>query len=245
MTEQINSNKNVSTTQFIEMSKENLEKYAGSFKSIDTEPFLIYDIDRTLYSSNENIEQGMMKCITEYAFSKTSNLTREEFEQKITATSYEDINLVDRIYNHIDIDTDFYDTALKTYDFKKNIKPKHELREFIDKINLRKICFTNGTAFQSRNVLENLGLIFCFEYVICADNTVKKNPYKKPFSQAFEFVNSLFGISKESTVYYFDNKLTNIENGKKFGWQSFLVEPDHNINILTREKIKNFDQYFR
>ncbi|KAK1350175.1 hypothetical protein LUQ84_001149 [Hamiltosporidium tvaerminnensis] len=103
-----------------------------------------------------------------------------------------------------------------------HLKFKKELKETLQRIHHRKICFTNANNVWAYYVLKELDLLDCFDVVIHRESENLVTSVFKPNEKAYKFVEKFLRIST-SNIYFFDDNSANIEAASKRGWKAFQV----------------------
>jgi FMN phosphatase YigB (HAD superfamily) len=98
----------------------------------------------------------------------------------------------------------------------------NELINLINRLNGRKILFTNATHQHTNIVLNKLGLVSSFDLILDRNivGVLKPNP------MAYIKLIKWCSINKNDTCYFFEDTLNNLITGNTFGWQSILVNPN-------------------
>lgn len=176
------------------MNEENRVKYRGIIKAVGNDPLLIFDIDSTLYPGHLNIEKMIMDEILRYLIRKM-NMSEEcvrerlyELNQKYGLAS---LGIQSEIES---VEVGFYSKYIsKVFEYENYIKPDSVLRNLLNSINIRKICFTNADSISAVRILKRLGVFECFEAVITIDS-FERRFICKPQVEAYKFVEDVYGI---------------------------------------------------
>lgn len=218
---------------FIQMNQKNIKKYQEVIKPVRSDLILIFDIDATLYEKNHQYESHFKMQLIESAFSKTTGFTKNEFLEYLKQSNRGTDTEMWRTHSELKIDSSFFDEAIAKIKFDEFFTADHSLRDKLNSIPHRKICFTNNSAFASKSTLEALGISSCFEAVVAVDTTGFVEDHYKPNAIAFDFIEDVFQIDKENkNVVFFDDKLCNVEAGIEKGWKGVHVDT---FEVLQKE----------
>jgi putative hydrolase of the HAD superfamily len=94
-----------------------------------------------------------------------------------------------------------------------------ELIALINKLNGRKILFTNGAHQHANIVLNKMGLVSSFDLIL--DRNILG--ILKPHPLAYIKLIKWCSITKNDTCYFFEDTINNLIIGNSFGWQSILI----------------------
>ena len=172
---------------------------------------ILFDCDGVLYQDLEAVFGQVSKKMTEY-ISKKLNLDLKVAKE------------LQRSYFHK------YDTSLNGLMIHHNIPPRefldyvHDidlsflekdqtLREELERTNLRKFVFTNGSKEHVKKITTSLGIDDQFENVFDIVDA-KYNP--KPAAKAFDLMIEKFKIDPKETLYI-EDIAKNLSIGKKRG----------------------------
>ncbi|TBU01130.1 putative pyrimidine 5'-nucleotidase [Hamiltosporidium magnivora] len=214
---------------FLELSchirLENPTSCGPSFISLNSNPIkslckseyvFVFDIDDTLFpthkiSSGFNKISGLFNTIPDRPL-KDFLIKKEKFWTRKTEEVCEKI--VEEFLQMNEFSE--LSTILSHLKFKK------ELKETLQGIQHRKICFTNANNVWAYYVLKELDLLDCFDVIIHRESENSVTSVCKPNEKAYEFVEKFLGIST-SNIYFFDDDSANIEAASKRGWKAFQV----------------------
>ncbi len=133
------------------------------------------------------------------------------------------------------------------YNFEKGkfsydlLKKDNELIYLINKLNGRKILFTNASHQHTNMVLGKLGLVSSFDLILDRDIV----GYLKPHPMAYIKLVKWCSITEKDTCYFFEDTLNNLVTGNMIGWQSILINPkgfngiNKTFDIVFFDKNKN------
>ena len=172
---------------------------------------ILFDCDGVLYQDLESVFGQVSKRMTKYISDK---LKIDLIEAKELQTNYfhkyntslnglmihHDIPPIDFLQYVHDIDLSF---------MKKDVV----LRSEIEKLNLRKFVFTNGSKEHVKNITTHLGIDDLFEDVF---DIVDADFHPKPEAKAFDLMIKKFKIDPSETLYI-EDIAKNLSIGKERG----------------------------
>nr|AGE95419.1 hypothetical protein ECU05_1170 [Encephalitozoon cuniculi] len=200
--------------------------------SINTKPrkigndiLFLYDIDDTLYHPSNNLQEMERKFLVEKFLSLKEGSTPEMFEDQLNvALLYSAL-----FYKYGNLSLEEYWEMISEFDYLQYLSPDMDLRNFLLSMkNVRKCCFTNGPRDRAENILTKIGILDCFEVVVCIGK-YDKTFCCKPLSESYEFVTKVLGIESPGNVYFFDDSENNIIKAREIGWNGWLITRDCNI----------------
>ncbi|ADM11569.1 uncharacterized protein Eint_051220 [Encephalitozoon intestinalis ATCC 50506] len=215
---------------FIEMGQD-LSLLDIKLKKIGSDTLFLYDIDDTLYHPSNNLQEMEKKFLMEKYISLKEGGTEEMFEEHLAISLLYSF----LFYKYVGISLEEYWKMLSEFDYLQYLSPDPSLREFLLSMkNVRRCCFTNGPRDRAENILAKIGILDCFEVVICIgkyDTTFCCKPHYK----SYEFVTKALGIEVPRNVYFFDDSNSNVVKAKEIGWNGELITKDCNIiNVSSR-----------
>ncbi|CAA7404130.1 unnamed protein product [Spirodela intermedia] len=207
----------------------------SSSSSLSDSPFdcILFDLDDTLYSSDVGIGRFLRKNIEEFLM-KTCGKTAEEacaLRAELFRNYGSSLTGL-RALGH-DIHPDDYHSYVHGRLPYDAIPSNPLLRDLLQSIPQRKIIFTNSDREHARRALERLGLVGCFDDIICFE-TMNPNLFSssvsssssgvvlKPSIAAFEVALCISGVHPQRTLFLDDNE-KNIAAGKAAGLYTTLV----------------------
>ena len=194
----------------------------------------IFDLDNTLYSADSGIFQQVHILMGKF-IEKNLNVEYEN-AKKIQKDYYKKYGTTLRgLMDNHGIDPDFFLEEVHKLDYSI-VGPNQKLNEELNKLNGRKIIYTNANLQHVNNVLSRLELTNKFDeiYDIKMANYVPKpeiSPYKKIIKK--------FDIDPVSSVM-FDDIAKNLVPAKNVGFSSVWI--DHGYENFT-DDIKNSEKY--
>lgn len=222
---------------FIPINDNNLTKYSKHIRPLENDILLVCDIDSTLYHKSTGLEKEIYKRLTKFLCTITSTQEEAAALNKKFYTAY-GLTTYGVLAERPDVDRNFYTTHISsTIKYEEYLRPDNALRDILNGLKCRKICFTNGDNTQARAVLNALGLTTCFEAVITVDIS---RPYfvHKPMKESYEFVNQLFQVRQPENVIFFDDNIRNIQQATECGWHAYHVQNDTCIGDIMVKLVK-------
>ncbi|TBU09162.1 pyrimidine 5'-nucleotidase [Hamiltosporidium magnivora] len=184
---------------------------------------LVFDIDNTLYSSKCGVEKLIKNKI--YEFARTLNIKEEEIKEIAGEyTKKYGLALKGFILHH-DVDPlRFNELVDESVELGKYLEEDRKLKDFLNNINLHKICFTNASKVHAQRVLRCLGVEECFECIFYCDYGIK-DFVCKPEHFSYKVLEKTLK-KKPHEIYFYDDLETNVICSKKNGWNGFLIKDD-------------------
>ena len=172
---------------------------------------ILFDCDGVLYQDLESVFGQVSKRMTEYISEKLKiNLA----EAKKLQTNY--FHKYNTSLNGLMIHHDIPPQEFLQYvhDIDLSFMEKDIiLRSEIEKLNMKKFVFTNGSREHVRNITTHLGIDDLFDDVF---DIVDANFHPKPAAKAFDLMTKKFEIDPSETIYI-EDIAKNLSIGKKRG----------------------------
>ena len=188
-----------------------------SFKSIK---YWIFDLDNTLYSGKTKVFEQVDKKMSKYISNKL-NITVEE-AKKIQKNYFHEYNttLNGMIKNHKidpdefleyvhDIDIDFLEKDLK-------------LVKEMERLEGKKIIFTNGSRKHAINVTKRIGIDQCFDGIF---DIVNSNFVPKPLIEPYKKLVEKHKIDPKLSVFV-EDIARNLKPAYEMGMKTVWIEND-------------------
>lgn len=246
----VNDFKQNNTPLIIPMNDQSYEIYKDLIKPLGHEPMLIFDIDSTLYSTERKFEIFLKEKLAEH-FSKELKLSHKD-ALELTRKLNEKYGLTITGYkNEFNKPVNFLLEIIEKVNFEDFLKEDKKLKNILDNLNVRKICFTNAIDSCAIKVLKCLGISECFEAVIHVD-IFQEKIVNKPHNSSYDFIEKLFQIHEPSekiisesvsslrdtsskNVLFFDDAEKNIKAAIENRWQAIHILNDSYIgDVITR-----------
>lgn len=198
---------------------------------------LLFDIDDTLYCKSTGLTNLMFKKIHEFGLKldiPEDQLTGilKEFNSKyhLSVKGYM------KHFPNADL-SEFNQKVLNELEVEGYVKPDIELRNILQKIDLKFYCLTNSNEVHAIRVLKALGIDDLFSGVFYCEYNKTGDFICKPDDMVLDIVEKCLG---NNTYYFFDDLAKNLLAARKRGWQTFLVNVENNIKtILSRYLLNN------
>ena len=178
----------------------------------------IFDLDNTLYSADSGIFQQVHILMGEYV---SKNLNIEINEAKELQRKYykqHGTTLRGLMDNH-NIDPDHFLSEVHNLDYSI-VKPNKKLNKELEKLEGRKIIYTNANLEHAENILKRLELSNMFQEIF---DIKSANYIPKPEISPYHQIINHFNIDS-STSAMFDDIAKNLVPAKKVGFTSIWVD---------------------
>ncbi len=207
---------------------------------------LLLDLDGTVYQDLESVFGQVSKLMTKY-ISEKLNIDLKKAKELQTNYFYKYNTSLNGLMIHHDI------PPLEFLNYVHNIdlsfmKKDLILREQLEKLDMRKLIFTNGSADHAKNILSHLGIEDLFEGIFDITDA-KYQP--KPEPNAFDLMVKKFGINPKDTIYVEDIAknlsigkergcstvwlINNEQWGKKDSDQDYIDHKIENLSLFLKE----------
>tara|TARA_B100000700_G_scaffold159836_1_gene177009 strand:+ start:126 stop:797 length:672 start_codon:yes stop_codon:yes gene_type:complete len=172
---------------------------------------LLLDLDGTVYQDLDSVFGQVSKLMTKY-ISEKLKVDLIKAKELQTNYFYKYNTSLNGLMIHHDI------PPLEFLNYVHNIdltfmKKDIVLREQLEKLDMRRLIFTNGSANHANNVLSHLGIEDLFEGIFDITDA-KYQP--KPEPKAFDLMVEKFGINPNDTIYV-EDIAKNLSIGKERG----------------------------
>ena len=180
-------------------------------KELKNKKNLLLDLDGTVYQDLESVFGQVSRLMTKY-ISEKLNLDLERAKELQTNYFYKYNTSLNGLMIHHEIPPKEFLKYVHDIDLsfmKKDII----LRKELEKLDLRKLIFTNGSTDHAKNVLSNLGIDDLFEGIF---DITDAEYCPKPEPKAFDLMAKKFGIDPHETIYV-EDIAKNLSIGKERG----------------------------
>lgn len=202
---------------------------------------ILFDLDNTLYPR----EKGVFDRINERI-----NL----FVMDLTGECVDDVRIMRKDYigrygttlgglmKHFDVHPDEYLDYVHDVPVEGMLGPDHDLREFISRITLPKVIFTNGTALHAERVLHAMDMIGVFDG-IC---DLRETGYMgKPHPEAYRAAAGETGSALERTILV-DDLEANLRGASEIGMVAIQVgRPHGDYADICVSDVRDLESTFR
>ena len=160
---------------------------------------ILFDCDGVLYQDLEAVFGQVSKKMTEYISSK---LNVDLIKAKELQTNYfhKYNTSLNGLMIHHDIPPEEFLKYVHDIDLSFMKKDKL-LREELEKLNIKKFVFTNGSKEHVKNITEHLGIEDLFDGIF---DIVDAEFHPKPEAKAFDLILKKFNIEPKETIYIED-----------------------------------------
>ena len=180
-------------------------------KSLRNKKNLLLDLDGTVYQDLESVFGQVSKLMTKY-ISEKLNVDLKKAKELQTNYFYKYNTSLNGLMIHHDIPPKEFLKYVHDIDLsfmKKDIV----LRSELEKLNMRKLIFTNGSTDHAKNVLSHLGIDDLFENIF---DITDAEYQPKPEPKAFDLMTKKFDIDPSETIYV-EDIAKNLSIGKERG----------------------------
>ena len=180
--------------------------------------YWLFDLDNTLYSGDTKVFDQVDKKMSKFISEKLK--VSEEEAKKIQKNYFHEYNttLNGMIKNH-DIDaTEFLEFV---HDVNLDFLKKDEfLGNQINKLNGKKIIFTNGSKAHAANVTEKIGIDKLFDGVF---DIVDSDFYPKPSMEHYKKIIENYNIEPEYCIF-FEDIARNLKPAHELGMKTVWIK---------------------
>jgi putative hydrolase of the HAD superfamily len=180
--------------------------------------YWLFDLDNTLYSGDTKVFDQVDKKMSKFISEKLK--VSEEEAKKIQKNYFHEYNttLNGMIKNH-DIDaTEFLEFV---HDVNLDFLQKDEfLGNQINKLNGKKIIFTNGSKAHAANVTEKIGIDKLFDGVF---DIVDSEFYPKPSMEPYKKIIENYNIEPEYCIF-FEDIARNLKPAHELGMKTVWIK---------------------
>ena len=110
------------------------------------------------------------------------------------------------------------------------IRPDSTLSHYLKGFPGERYILTNATYDHAIEVLERMDIIRLFKKIYARDNT----NLLKPSLELAHKVDQDIGITKDDTIYFFDDLPTNLWMGYANGWTTIWIHPHHEKKYIYK-----------
>ena len=183
---------------------------------------LLLDLDGTVYQDLEAVFGQVSKLMTKY-ISEKLKIDLKKAKELQTNYFYKYNTSLNGLMIHHDIPPKEFLNYVHDIDLSFMEKDK-VLREELEKSDMKKLIFTNGSANHAKNVLSYLGIDELLEGIFDISDA-EYTP--KPEPKAFDLMVKKFGINPKETIYV-EDIAKNLSIGKERGCTTvWLINDEH------------------
>ena len=180
-------------------------------KSLRNKKNLLLDLDGTVYQDLESVFGQVSKLMTKY-ISEKLNVDLKKAKELQTNYFYKYNTSLNGLMIHHDIPPKEFLKYVHDIDLSF-MKKDVVLRAELEKLDMRKLIFTNGSTDHARNVLSHLGIDDLFENIF---DITDAEYQPKPEPKAFDLMTKKFDLEPSETIYV-EDIAKNLSIGKKRG----------------------------
>ena len=172
---------------------------------------LLLDLDGTVYQDLASVFGQVSKLMTKY-ISEKLNVDLKKAKELQTNYFYKYNTSLNGLMIHHDIPPQEFLKYVHDIDLSF-MKKDVVLRAELEKLDMRKLIFTNGSTDHAKNVLSHLGIDDLFEYIF---DITDAEYQPKPEPKAFDLMTKKFDLEPSETIYV-EDIAKNLSIGKKRG----------------------------
>tara|TARA_B100000941_G_scaffold285274_1_gene257068 strand:+ start:116 stop:787 length:672 start_codon:yes stop_codon:yes gene_type:complete len=196
---------------------------------------LLLDLDGTVYQDLESVFGQVSKLMTKY-ISEKLNIDLKKAKELQTNYFFKYNTSLNGLMIHHDIPPKEFLKYVHNIDLSF-MKKDEILRSELEKLNMRKLIFTNGSSDHAKNVLKHLGIDDLFEDIF----DITDAEYRpKPEPKAFDLMIKKFDLNPKETIYV-EDIAKNLSIGKERGCTTVWLKNDEEWGKM--ESNKDFIDY--
>ena len=180
-------------------------------KNLRNKKNLLLDLDGTVYQDLESVYGQVSKLMTKY-ISEKLNVDLKKAKELQTNYFYKYNTSLNGLMIHHDIPPKEFLKYVHDIDLSF-MKKDVVLRAELEKLDMRKLIFTNGSTDHAKNVLKHLGIDDLFENIF---DITDAEYQPKPEPKAFDLMTKKFDLEPSETIYV-EDIAKNLSIGKKRG----------------------------
>ena len=180
--------------------------------------YWLFDLDNTLYSGDTKVFDQVDKKMSKFISEKLK--VSEEEAKKIQKNYFHEYNttLNGMIKNH---DIDANEFLEFVHDVNLDFLQKDELlKDQINRLNGKKIIFTNGSKAHAANVTKRIGIDKLFDGVF---DIVDSNFYPKPSIEPYKKIIENYNIEPEYCIF-FEDIARNLKPAHELGMKTVWIK---------------------
>ncbi len=186
---------------------------------LDAEVWL-FDLDNTLYHHQYDLFGGVSSKMTQFIMERFSlpsdaALARQKDYFQTYGTTLSGLML------HHDVDPEDFLEYVHDIDYSI-LPPNPELNVLLQRLDARKVIFTNGTRKHARSVLEQLGIA---ENVSEIFDIADADYIPKPEAETYQKMLKKHAVTPEKAIMVEDMAI-NLRYPKEIGMQTVFIETD-------------------
>ena len=194
-------------------------------KSLRNKKNLLLDLDGTVYQDLESVFGQVSKLMTKY-ISEKLNVDLKKAKELQTNYFYKYNTSLNGLMIHHDIPPKEFLKYVHDIDLSF-MKKDVVLRAELEKLDMRKLIFTNGSTDHAKNVLSHLGIDDLFENIF---DITDAEYQPKPEPKAFDLMTKKFDLEPSETIYV-EDIAKNLSIGKKRGCTTvWLINNEESVS---------------
>jgi len=199
--------------------------------------YLLLDLDGVCYGKHNNysLEKvfGQVSKRMTMFISERLKIDMKEAKKLQTSYFYKYNTSLNGLMIHYDIPPDEFLKYVHTIDLSF-MKEDKIMRNELEKLNMEKFIFTNGSAEHAENILTHLGIYDLFGRDKVFD--IKDAGYvPKPEAKTFDLMVQKFGINPEETIYI-EDIAKNLSIGYERGCATVWLINDEHFGKIDSDK---------
>ena len=172
---------------------------------------LLLDLDGTVYQDLDSVFGQVSKLMTKY-ISEKLNVDLKKAKELQTNYFYKYNTSLNGLMIHHDIPPKEFLKYVHDIDLSF-MKKDVVLRAELEKLNMRKLIFTNGSTDHAKNVISHLGIDDLFQGIF---DITDAEYQPKPEPKAFDLMTKKFDLDPSETIYV-EDIAKNLSIGKERG----------------------------
>ena len=111
---------------------------------------------------------------------------------------------------------------INTQNYYNSFSKKPFLTQLFQELNKKYFLFTNGNSIHADFVLKKMGIknFFPNKKILARD---KMDELLKPNPRTYDICINKFNIHPKDTIYFFEDTIVNLQEAKKYGWITILI----------------------
>ena len=180
---------------------------------------LFFDLDDTLYPSNNGVWQEISKRITQYMIDRVG-LTKSEAEDRRRRYYRQFGTSLTGLMTDHQINADDYLEFVHDIPLDRYLSKNKALEDLLASLPQPKAVFTNASRGHAQRVLSQLGVENHFDRIIAIEDTGLVN---KPELRAYTRALELVGLSDGQSSLFADDRPENLKPAAGLGMTTVLV----------------------
>ncbi len=205
---------------------------------MDNIKFYVFDLDNTLYPKNSGLLQSVSSNITKFIMKKLNlnqaeaDLLREKYKEQYGIT-------LAGLIKHHGINSKEFDEHVYNLDYDNKLKKDEKLIYLLNKMNGKKIIYTNSGEIHTHKILSRLYIKKFFHKIITIE---KLDFFAKPTKESFKKFIYKTSVNPNESLFFEDSEI-NLQAAKKFGFKTVLVGNENNEFDLCIKEITELIMY--